>query len=97
MQFVPVREFRLHPGEVWRLLSREREIILTARGRPIGLLTPVDARSVEEVLQKWRQAKGLLALDKLQAEAKRRGLARLTQRQIQAEIRGNRSRRRAAA
>lgn len=93
MRFVPVREFRLHPGEVWRRLSREGELILTARGRPVGFLTPVDADSFEETLRTWRQARGLAALSRLQAQAQRRGLDRLTQRQIDTEIRLIRARR----
>ena len=97
MQFVPVREFRLHPGEVWRRLSKEKEIVLTARGRPVGLLTPVTEASLEAVLRRWRQAKGLVALAQLQAEASQRGLTRMSQREIDAEIRKARSRRRGTA
>ena len=97
MVFVPVREFRVHPGEVWRKLYREKEVVLTARGRPVGLLTPVDAASLEEVLRRWRQARGLVALGSLQAEARRRRLDRMTERQVDAEIRKIRSGRRKAA
>ncbi len=96
MRFVPVREFRLHPGAVWRQLARERELILTARGRPVGLLTPLKEATFEETLRLWRQLQGLVALQRLQHDAKRRGLDRLKPAQVQAEIhriRGARQRR----
>ena len=94
MRFVPIREFRLHPGEVWRRLSKEGELVLTARGRPMGLLTQVDSASLEEILRTWRQARGLAALSKLQAQARERDLDRMTQRQINTEIRSVRELRR---
>lgn len=87
MKFVPVREFRLHPGSVWRKLKEERELILTSRGKPVGLLAPVDEGSFDRTLRVWRQARGMLALGLLQEEAKRKGLDRLKPSEIQEEIR----------
>ncbi len=87
MKFVPVREFRLHPGAVWRKLKEERELVLTSRGKPVGLLAPLDEASFEQTLRVWRQAQGMAALVQLQREAKRKGLDRLTPAQIQTEIR----------
>lgn len=95
MRFVPVREFRLHPGAVWRKLKQEQELVLTSRGKPMGLLTPLDEASFEKTLRAWRQARGLEALAELQEEAKRKGLGRLSPSGIDAEIRRIRSRKRA--
>ena len=86
MRFVPVREFRLHPGAVWRKLKEEQELVLTSRGKPMGLLTPLDEASFERTLRAWRQARGLEALAGLQEEAKKRGLDRLSPAEIDAEI-----------
>lgn len=86
MRFVPVREFRVHPGAVWRKLGKEKELILTSRGRPVGLLTPLNEATFEETLRLWRQAQGMAALRRLQQEAQRRGLDRWTPAQIDAEI-----------
>lgn len=86
MKFVPVREFRLHPGSIWRKLKEERELILTSRGRPVGLLAPLDEGSFDRTLRMWRQARGMAALAQLQEEAKRKGLNRLKPSQIQEEI-----------
>lgn len=91
MKFVPVREFRLHPGSIWRRLKIDQEMVLTSRGRPVGLLTPLDESSFEQTVRVWRQAKGMAALAALQRQAKQKGLDRLTPAQIQAEIRRIRS------
>jgi len=87
MKFIPVRDFRLHPGSVWRKLKEERELVLTSRGRPIGLLAPLDEASFEQTLRIWRQARGMAALAQLQEEASRKGLDRLKLSDIEAEIR----------
>lgn len=92
MRFVPVREFRLHPGQVWRKLSKEQELVLTAKGRPVGFLAPLNEETFEETLRVWRQARGLIALEALQKEARRRGLNRMKSSEIDAEIRRARSR-----
>lgn len=92
MKFIPVREFRLHPGEVWRRLGREQELVLTARGRPVGFLAPLNEETFEETLRVWRQARGLMALENLQKEARRRGLNRMKSSEINAEIRRMRNR-----
>ena len=94
MRFVPVREFRLHPGEIWRRLLKEKELVLTARGKPVGLLTPVDETSLEEILRTLRQARGLAALARVQADAKRRGLNHWAVSQIDTEIRSVRRKQR---
>lgn len=94
MKFVPVREFRLHPGAVWRKLKEEQELVLTSRGKPVGLLTPLEEANFERTLRVWRQARGLEALAELQGEAKRKGLDRLSPAQVDAEIRRIRSKKR---
>jgi len=87
MKFVPVREFRLHPGAVWRKLKEEQELVLTSKGKPIGLLTPLDETNFERALRVWRQARGLEALAELQEDAKKRKLDQLPASQVDEEIR----------
>ncbi len=91
MRFIPVREFRLHPGNVWRKLKLEQELVLTSRGKPVGLLTPLDETNFERTLRVWRQARGMEALAQLQEEAKRKGLNRFRSSEIDQEIQRIRS------
>ncbi|MBI2885031.1 MAG: hypothetical protein HYY15_02535 [Candidatus Omnitrophica bacterium] len=58
-----------------RKLQEERELVLTSKGKPIGLLAPLDEASFERTLRVWRQARGMAALAELQQEAKRKGRA----------------------
>ncbi|MBI1882674.1 MAG: hypothetical protein HYS08_00505 [Chlamydiae bacterium] len=52
----------------------------------MGLLAPLNERSFEQTLRVWRQARGMAALIKLQEEARRKGLNRLSKTQIEGWI-----------
>ena len=51
--------------------------MLTAKGKPIGILLGVEADNLEEMAQAIRQAKAQRALSRMRREAARRGLNRL--------------------
>jgi predicted nucleic acid-binding protein len=42
MKFVSVRELRGRTAEVWRRLGKERELVITCNGKPIGILSATD-------------------------------------------------------
>ena len=94
MKFVSVRELRLRPGEVWKLAKRERDIVITANGRPIAILTGVDEGTFEDELIAIERARALRALDKIQRESVRKGTDKITEGQIEKEIGAVRRRRR---
>lgn len=56
--------------------------MLTVHGRPVALLIPVDAASLEETSRAIRRARALLALEALRCEARAKGLDRLSLKQI---------------
>ena len=72
MKFVTVRDLRGRPGQVWKKLAEERELVLTSNGRPIALLSPVTEESFERDLAIMRRARALAAVRALQAESARR-------------------------
>jgi len=39
MDFVSVRDFRTQPGEVWKKLARQHELVVTRDGKPFAILT----------------------------------------------------------
>ncbi|HXV60426.1 MAG TPA: type II toxin-antitoxin system prevent-host-death family antitoxin [Vicinamibacteria bacterium] len=86
MKFVSVRELRLRPGEVWKLAKRERDIVITANGRPIAILTGVDEGTFEDELDAIERARALRALDKIQRESVRKGTDKITEGEIEKEI-----------
>lgn len=96
MTFVTVRDLRLHPARTWSRLAKQHEIIITLKGRPIGILAAASADEVEEILQAFRRARAAYAVSRLRAEASAAGASRLTEAQIQREIDAVRRRRRAA-
>lgn len=83
MKFVATRELRINPGEVWRLLEREKDLVITSNGKPLGVLTYADEESLEEVLATLRQSRARASLAEIRRIAAARGLDRLTQRRVQ--------------
>jgi len=83
MKFVPTRALRINPGEVWRLLRQERDLVITSNGKPVGVLTLADEDSLEDVLATLRQGRAQAALAGIRHIAVARGLDRLTQRRVQ--------------
>jgi antitoxin (DNA-binding transcriptional repressor) of toxin-antitoxin stability system len=86
MKTVTIRDFRTRPRQVRDALKREREAVLTANGRPVALMIPVDAGSIDRTLETLRRARALEALRAIRQESQRRGLARMSSTKIDAII-----------
>jgi antitoxin (DNA-binding transcriptional repressor) of toxin-antitoxin stability system len=86
MKTVTIRDFRTRPKQVRDALKREREAVLTANGRPVALMIPVDAGSIDQTLETLRRARALEALRVIRQESRRRGIARMSTRDIDAII-----------
>jgi len=82
MKFISIREFRSNTPAVRKELKEQKDLVLTANGRPFAILTNVDADGVEEELSAIRRARARVALDKIRSEAKSKGLNKLTMKQI---------------
>lgn len=87
MKFVNVRELRLRPGEVWKKLRIEKDIILTLNGKPFAILNSTDEDRFEQTLAVLRRSRALEAMEKLQKYSKDKGLNKLTIEDIEEEIR----------
>jgi len=86
MKTVTIRDFRTRPKQVRDALKREREAVLTANGRPVAVMIPVDAGSIDRTLETLRRARALEALRAIRQERQRRGLARMSTKNIDAII-----------
>ena len=86
MKTVTIRDFRTRPKQVRDALKREREAVLTANGRPVAVMIPVDVDSIEQTLETLRRARALEALRTIRSDTQRRGLARMSARNIEAII-----------
>jgi hypothetical protein len=92
MKFVTIRELRNRPGRVWDDL-REDDLVLTANGRPVGILVGVEEENLEDALSSLRRARAMQAVSRLRQQAAESGARDLTPRQVAAEIRAVRRRR----
>jgi antitoxin (DNA-binding transcriptional repressor) of toxin-antitoxin stability system len=90
MKTVKIRDLRTRPKQVREALRQEREAVLTANGRPVALMIPVDAGTVAQTLKMLRRARGLEALRALRGESRERGLDRLSNAEIDAIVRKTR-------
>ena len=90
MKFVATRVLRINPGEVWRLLEQERDLVITSNGKPVGVLTLADEDSLEEVLATLRQGRAQSAVAEIRRAAAGQGLDRLTQRRLQEIVQNTR-------
>ncbi len=86
MKTVTIRELRTRPKQVREALGREREAVLTANGRPVAVLVPTDAATVDETLEILRRARGLEALRAIRQASRARGLDRLSPKAIDGVI-----------
>lgn len=94
MQFVTVRELRLKPAGVWQRLRTEHDLVLTSKGRPIGILSDARGADVEATLRALRRAKAELAVAQMRERASRQGLDRLSLAEIDKEVQAVRRARR---
>jgi len=86
MKTVTVRDFRTRPKQIRDALKREREAVLTVNGRPVAVMIPVDAATIDETLETLRRARALEALRAIRQESRRRDLARMSPRDIDAIV-----------
>ena len=90
MKFISVRDFRIRPGDVWKQLKVDKDIIITSNGKPIAILYPVEQDNLESSLITLRRAKALLAMEDIQKEAVNKGLNKTTEEEIEKEIKAMR-------
>ena len=90
MKTVTIRDLRTRPKQVREALKQEREAVLTANGRPVALMIPVDAGTVDQTLETLRRVRGLEALRAIRRESRERGLDRLSNTEIDAIVKQTR-------
>jgi antitoxin (DNA-binding transcriptional repressor) of toxin-antitoxin stability system len=90
MKFVTVRDFRTESANIWATLPQEQEMIITNNGKPVALLTPLSDKTLEETLSAVRRARTINAVKLLQQQSLRNGTDKMTQEEINAEIKRTR-------
>ena len=93
MTFVPIRDMRTRPGEVWQQLQQEGDLIVTSSGRPFALLISAADEDSEELLIALRRIRAQLAVSRMRKHASSAGLEHLSSHEINTEIRQTRTER----
>ena len=86
MRFISVRDLRSRSAEIWKALSKERELVITSNGKPIAILSAVSEETLEEALKSIRTARAVAAVETMQRHSVRAGTDRMTGEEIEAEI-----------
>ena len=90
MKFVSVRDLRNTPSEVWDALEEGGDLVLTANGRPKALVVRVDEDDLDSTVIALRRARAQVAVSRMRTSARRTGADRLSEKDIETEIRGAR-------
>lgn len=93
MNFVTARDLRLNTGDIWKMLEKDRELVITLNGRPVALMAGISGENLEVTLRAVRKARGEWAIDKIQKEAKEKGLDKMTDEEIDRIIKETRKER----
>lgn len=93
MKFVSSREIRVNPRPVFDAAEEGEEVVVTSRGKPVALLVGVSGDDLEETVRLVRRAKAQAAVSRMRRGAAQRGLDRLSQEEVEAEIEAARSER----
>ena len=84
MRFIQIRDLRL--SEVWEQLADEREMVITAQGKPIAILSYVSDADREDTLAAFRRVRAIQAVDELQKQSVENGLDKMDLEEVNREI-----------
>ncbi len=93
MKFISIRDLRGKSAQVWKVLSDEREMVVTSNGRPIAILASINESNLEESLTAFRQVRAIEAVSALQRRSSEQETDKISMDEIDAEIRAVRKKR----
>lgn len=93
MKFLSVRDLRGKSAQVWKVLPKEREMVITSNGRPVAILAAITESNLEESLSAFRQARAVEAVASMQRGSVEQGTDRIMMDEINAEIKAVRKKR----
>jgi prevent-host-death family protein len=94
MSTITVSELKRQPTEQWREAARAGDLVVMEQGKPVAVLVPIDAQSLEPTLSTLRSVRALQAQAALQEAARQNSTHGLTMTDIDEEIAAAREARR---
>jgi len=86
MRFISVRDLSTKPKEIWNKI-KEEEVVITSNGKPIALLSGVTEETLDKTIRTIRRSRALVAIEDMQKRSVELGLDKLTDSEIESEIR----------
>jgi antitoxin (DNA-binding transcriptional repressor) of toxin-antitoxin stability system len=86
MKSIAIRDLRSRPRQVRKTIATEPQSLLTANGKPIALIIPVDSDTLDDTVDALRIGRAQTALRALRSEAREAGRDRLAMDEIDAVI-----------
>ncbi|MDP3396058.1 MAG: hypothetical protein Q8S57_05250 [Methanoregula sp.] len=91
MNFISSREIRSNPARLWEVTGTD-ETVITVNGKPRAIVLAV-GEDLEDTLTTMRRARASLALEKIRISSCEKGLDKISEHEIEAEISHSRKRR----
>ncbi len=85
MKFISTKELGTVSENIWQITQQKQDIIITADGHPVAILTGVNENTFEQELRAIKKARALEALDMIHKESVRKGTSAISMEEIQAE------------
>jgi antitoxin (DNA-binding transcriptional repressor) of toxin-antitoxin stability system len=82
MRTITIRDLRTRPRQARQVLDQGEKALLTANGKPVALMVPVSAETLDATIAALRRAEAELALAAIRRLAHGSGSDRLSLRQI---------------
>ncbi|MCF8050963.1 MAG: type II toxin-antitoxin system Phd/YefM family antitoxin [Desulfobacterales bacterium] len=93
MKFLSVRDLKTKSAQVWKELPDQKDMVITSNGRPIAILSSITENNLDQVLSAYRQARAMRAVAFIQEDSVRKGADRISQEEIDREIKAVRAKR----
>ncbi len=93
MKTISVRDLRAKSAQIWRDLSQEKDMVITSKGKPVGILSTTSEDTLEASLRAVRRARATLGLIHMQLQSVRQGKDRTPLAHINAVIKSVRHKR----
>jgi len=85
VQLITIRTLRNNPSELWKILNKE-EAVITVNGKPKAIVIDATDDNFEEVIKIIRRMKAETSVEKMRLLSLKKGLDKLSQKDIEEEI-----------
>ena len=90
MKIIPSRQLATQPGKVWKQLQQEGPLVITREGYPAGILIPTSDATLYDDLREQMRARARSTVSNIRRKAEKDGVADLSPKDIEAEIKASR-------